>query len=114
MDRSAIVHENFLQRVAAGDLPPGAAPSGPLQGLAAVSIYRSGCLSRALDRKSRAMQAAGQGFYTISSSGHEGLAAVAAALRPTDMVFLHYRDAAFQIQRAEQVPGQSIVWDMLL
>ncbi len=60
------------------------------------------------------MQAAGQGYYTIGSSGHEGMAAVAAALRPTDMAFLHYRDAAFQIQRAEQVPGQSIAWDMLL
>lgn len=60
------------------------------------------------------MQKAGQGFYTIGSSGHEGVAAVAAALRPTDMAFLHYRDAAFQIARAAQVPGQSIAWDMLL
>ncbi len=60
------------------------------------------------------MQAVGQGFYTIGSSGHEGMAAVAAALRPTDMAFLHYRDAAFQIERANQVPGQSIAWDMLL
>ena len=114
MDRAAIVHENFLRRVSEGDLPPGRAPDGPLSRAEAVSIYRSGCLCRALDRKSRAMQAAGQGFYTIGSSGHEGMAAVAAALRPTDMAFLHYRDAAFQIQRAEQVPGQSIAWDMLL
>jgi 2-oxoisovalerate dehydrogenase E1 component len=61
------------------------------------------------------MQKAGQGFYTIGSSGHEGLAAVAAALRPTDMAFLHYRDAAFQIARSgQQVEGQSIAWDMLL
>lgn len=114
MDRSAIVHENFLRRVAEGDLPAGRAPDGPLSPSQAVSIYRSACLCRALDRKSRAMQAAGQGFYTIGSSGHEGMAAVAAALRPTDMAFLHYRDAAFQIQRAEQAPGQSIAWDMLL
>jgi 2-oxoisovalerate dehydrogenase E1 component len=114
MDRSAIVHENFLRRVADGDLPSGRAPDGPLSHADAVSIFRSGCLCRALDRKSRAMQAAGQGFYTIGSSGHESMAAVAAALRPTDMAFLHYRDAAFQIQRAEQVPGQSIAWDMLL
>ncbi|WP_026757159.1 thiamine pyrophosphate-dependent enzyme [Sediminimonas qiaohouensis] len=114
MDRAKIVHTNFLERVAAGDLPEGAAPSGPLEPEQAVAIYRSGCVSRALDRKSRAMQAAGQGFYTIGSSGHEGMAAVAAALRPTDMAFLHYRDAAFQIQRAEQVPGQSMIWDMLL
>ncbi len=114
MDRAQIVHENFLRRVEAGDLPQGAVPHGPLTDNLAVSIYRSGCLTRALDRTSRAMQAKGQGFYTIGSSGHEGMAAVAAALRPTDMAFLHYRDAAFQIQRAEQVPGQTITWDMLL
>ena len=114
MDRAKIVHGNFQRRVAAGDLPEGRPPAGPLSNSEAVAIYRSACLSRALDRVSRAMQAAGQGFYTIGSSGHEGMAAVAAALRPTDMAFLHYRDAAFQIQRAAQVPGQSIAWDMLL
>ena len=114
MDRAAIVDENFRRRVAAGDLPPGAPPSGPLLSHEAVALYRAQCLSRALDLQSRAMQKAGQGFYTIGSSGHEGMAAVAAALRPTDMAFLHYRDAAFQIARANQVPGQSIAWDMLL
>ncbi|MDP4032079.1 MAG: thiamine pyrophosphate-dependent enzyme [Pseudorhodobacter sp.] len=114
MDRAAIVHENFLRRVAARDFPHGAPPAGPLRGAQAVAIYRAACLSRALDRTSRAMQKAGQGFYTIGSSGHEGMAAVAAALRPTDMAFLHYRDAAFQIARADQVPGQSVAWDMLL
>ena len=114
MDRADIVHENFLRRVTAGDLPAGAGPSGPLSAAAAVSVFRAACLSRALDRQSRVMQRAGQGFYTIGSSGHEGMAAVAAALRPTDMAFLHYRDAAFQIARAGQVPGQSPAWDMLL
>lgn len=114
MGRSVIVHENFLRRVAARDFPAGAAPSGPLDAETAVAIYRAACLSRALDRTSREMQRQGQGFYTIGSSGHEGLAAVARALRPTDMAFLHYRDAAFQIARADQVPGQTITYDMLL
>lgn len=114
MDRADIVHENFLRRVAARDLPHGRAPSGALSALQAVEVYRAACLSRALDRQSRVMQRAGQGFYTIGSSGHEGLGAVAAALRPSDMAFLHYRDAAFQIARSQQVPGQSIAWDMLL
>lgn len=114
MGRSVIVHENFLRRVAARDFPAGAAPSGPLNAETAVAIYRAACLSRALDRTSREMQRQGQGFYTIGSSGHEGLAAVARALRPTDMAFLHYRDAAFQIARADQVPGQTIAYDMLL
>ncbi|NVK14886.1 MAG: MFS transporter [Rhodobacteraceae bacterium] len=114
MDRAQIVHQNFLDRVRAGNLPAGAAPGGPLAAAEAVSAFRAQVLSRALDLTSRDMQKAGQGFYTIGSSGHEGMAAVARALRPTDMAFLHYRDAAFQIARADQVPGQRIAWDMLL
>ena len=50
MDRAEIVHENFLSRVAAGDLPQGRDPGGPLTPEAAVGIFRAGCLSRALDR----------------------------------------------------------------
>lgn len=114
MDRAQIVHDNFLTRLPARDFPPGKPPSADLPAPLAVSIYRAQCLSRALDRESRAMQKAGQGYYTIGSSGHEGMAAVAAALRPTDPAFLHYRDAAFQIARSAQVPGQTITWDMLL
>ena len=114
MDRAEIVHENFLRRVAARKFPAGMPPQGPLTAVQAVAIYRAACISRALDRTARALQKAGQGFYTIGSSGHEGMAAVAAGLDPGDMAFLHYRDAAFQIARADQVPGQSIAWDMLL
>lgn len=114
MDRADIVHDNFLRRVAAHDFPAGRPPAGPLSAIDAVAIFRSACLTRSLDRTSRAMQKSGQGFYTIGSSGHEGMAAVAAALRPDDMAFLHYRDAAFQLQRATQVPGQTALWDMLL
>jgi 2-oxoisovalerate dehydrogenase E1 component len=77
-------------------------------------VFRAQVTSRALDRTSRQMQAKGQGFYTIGSSGHEGMAAVARALRPDDIAFLHYRDAAFQLARADQVSGQTMTWDMLL
>ncbi|MFA5538528.1 MAG: thiamine pyrophosphate-dependent enzyme [Gemmobacter sp.] len=114
MPRSQIVHDNFLRRVPARDFPAGRPPTGGLSPYQAVAIYRAQVLSRALDRQARAMQKAGQGFYTIGSSGHEGMAAVAAALRPEDIAFLHYRDAAFQIARAGQVPGQTPLWDMLL
>lgn len=114
MDRADIVHANFRRRVAARDFPVGKQPVGNLSREDAVALFRAGCLTRALDRTSRAMQKAGQGFYTIGSSGHEGMAAVAWALRPGDMAFLHYRDAAFQIARSMQVPGQSPAWDMLL
>ncbi len=114
MDRVAIVHENFRRRVAAEDLPSGGAPADGLRPAEAVRLFRAQVLSRQLDRISRAMQKAGEGFYTIGSSGHEGMAAVAHALRPTDIAFLHYRDAAFQVARADQVPGQNMAWDLLL
>ncbi len=114
MDRADVVHQTFRERVMAGDFPEGAAPNGPLCATEAVAIFRAQCLSRNLDRTSRRMQAAGQGFYTIGSSGHEGMAAVAAALRPDDMAFLHYRDGAFQTRRSAQVPGTTPAWDMLL
>lgn len=114
MDRVSIVHQNFLRHVTAGEFPAGKPASGPLDARLAMSIFRSACLTRAIDRESRNMQAAGQGYYSIGPSGHEGVAAIAAALRPTDMAFLHYRDTAFQIQRAEQVPGQTAAWDIML
>jgi len=114
MDRAGIVETNFRQRVAAADWPEGEPPRGPLTASDAMSVFRAQCLSRALDLESRRLQQVGEGYYTIGSSGHEGLAAVAHALRPTDPAFLHYRDAAFQIARSAQVPGQTIAWDMLL
>ena len=114
MDRAAIVEASFRDRVTRRDLPDGNSPGDSLTKTEAVSLFRAQVLCRALDLESRAMQKAGQGFYTIGSSGHEGMAAVAHALRPTDPAFLHYRDGAFQIARAGQVPGQSPAWDMLL
>lgn len=118
MDRADIVHDNFLRRVSEQEIDFSTTDlSLEAAGLSKeqlVSIFYSQVLSRQLDRKSRKMQAQGQGFYTIGSSGHEGNAAVAAAFQPTDMAFLHYRDAAFQIARAAQVPGQTPLWDMLL
>ncbi len=117
MDRAEIVHNAFLARLKSGDLP-GVTGVSPLDvGLThadLAALFRAQVTSRHLDRMSRKLQAKGQGFYTIGSSGHEGNAAVALALRPTDPAFLHYRDAAFQIARAGQVPGQMPLRDMLL
>ena len=56
----------------------------------------------------------GKGYYTIGSSGHEGNAAVAAALRPTDPALLHYRSGAFFLARAAQVDGREPLRDVLL
>lgn len=114
MDRADIVDQAFRDALAKGSFPSGNPASGPLTHAEALEIFRSQCLSRNLDRRSRKMQAAGQGFYTIGSSGHEGMAAVAAALRPDDMAFLHYRDGAFQTHRSTQVSGVDATRDMLL
>ena len=118
MDRAKIVHDNFLRRLADEDFPQALSDVSLAQaglspeGLA--EIFHAQLLSRHLDLMARKLSKAGQGFYTIGSSGHEGNAAVAWALRPTDMAFLHYRGAAFQIARSRQVPGQTPLWDMLL
>jgi 2-oxoisovalerate dehydrogenase E1 component len=118
MNRVQVVHDNFVRRVAVGEFPAAVSAITPqAAGLDAddlIALFRAQVLSRHLDRVARELQARGEGFYTIGSSGHEGMAAVAAALRPTDMAFLHYRDAAFQIARAGQVPGQDALDDMLL
>lgn len=114
MDRADIVDRAFRKALQSGDFPTGQAANGPLPDTEAVAIFRAQVLSRNLDRRSRKMQAAGEGYYTIGSSGHEGMAAVAAALRPDDMAFLHYRDGAFQTMRSAQVPGTTPTWDMLL
>ncbi|NMN93706.1 thiamine pyrophosphate-dependent enzyme [Antrihabitans stalactiti] len=70
--------------------------------------------SRHLDLVARELRARGAGFYTIGSSGHEGNAAVAAALRPTDPALLHYRSGAFFLERARQVGGSNPLRDVLL
>src|SRR6516165_9788017 len=67
-----------------------------------------------LDLAARYLRAAGHGFYTIGSSGHEANATVAAALRPTDPALLHYRSGAFYLARAAQVPGADPLRDVLL
>lgn len=118
MDRADIVHDNFLRRVGAGEFPAARSrvslAEAGLTPEALAGLFHAQVASRHLDRHARKLQARGEGFYTIGSSGHEANAAIAAALRPTDPAFLHYRDAAFQIARAAQVPGQTPVWDMLL
>ncbi|EKF21483.1 transketolase, pyrimidine binding domain protein [Mycolicibacterium hassiacum DSM 44199] len=70
--------------------------------------------SRHLDFAARVLRARGRGYYTIGSSGHEGNAAVAAALRPTDPALLHYRSGGFFLARAAQVGGSDPIRDVLL
>jgi len=108
---------------ALGGLPGGqgrpdpAAPVRPgsrLDGTTLLAIFDAEIESRQLDLTARWMQQQGRGFYTIGSAGHEGNAAVAAALRPTDPALLHYRSGGFYCARAHQVSGIDPVRDVLL
>ena len=84
-----------------------------LTGAQARRIFDAQLASRHLDLAARWLRSFGEGYYTIGSAGHEGNAAVAAALRPTDPALLHYRSGAFYCARAGQVPGSDPVRDVL-
>ena len=117
-DRNQLLNQKFVQQVEQHRFPTSDITLTPQQvGLSAaelIQLFQSQVQSRHLDLRSRLMQKQGQSFYTIGSSGHEGNAACAKALRYTDMAFLHYRSAAFVLQRSLQLPGQTPLYDMLL
>jgi 2-oxoisovalerate dehydrogenase E1 component len=85
-----------------------AGPAGPLGGERLLALFDAQAGSRHLDLAARYLRAAGRGFYTIGSAGHESNALVAAALRPTDPALPHYRSGAFYLARAAQLPGSSM------
>ncbi|MDF2824088.1 MAG: transporter [Mycobacterium sp.] len=99
---------------------PAATGTDPLRPGSALTVDQATALfdaqlgSRHLDLAARWLRARDRGFYTIGSSGHEGNAAVAAALRPTDPALLHYRSGGFFVARAQQVDGSDPLRDVLL
>src|SRR5687768_12695486 len=117
-DAAEAIHEKFVAKVKGGRLPRRLVSVQPdevgLDREALVELFYSQVTSRQMDRLSRRLQARGEGFYTIGSSGHENNAAVAEAFRADDLAFLHYRSNAFQIHRSKKLPGQTPAWDMLL
>jgi 2-oxoisovalerate dehydrogenase E1 component len=123
VDRAPLLDRRFLdaldalESVAAPpplDLDAAIRPGSRLTARAAIDLFDAQVGSRHVDFAARALRARGEGFYTIGSSGHEGNAAVAAALRPSDPAFLHYRSGGFFVARARQVPGQTPLLDLLL
>jgi 2-oxoisovalerate dehydrogenase E1 component len=76
-----------------------------LTGELALRLFDAQLTSRHLDLAARWLRSFGEGYYTIGSAGHEGNAAVAAALRRTDPALLHYRSGAFYCARATDGDG---------
>ncbi len=114
-DRATVIDEAFVRRVGEGSLPPPRSNVNCSNEVAPdrlVDLFDTMIMNRHLDLWAR--RSKGKTFYSIGSSGHEGTAALAAATRLTDMAFLHYRDAAFLIQRKKQAGGLMPLYDMAL
>ncbi len=106
-------------RAAIADLAQGSPPEPasdtiePLTGEQLRDLFDAQLASRHLDLAARWLRGFGEGFHTTASAGHEGTAAVAAVLRPTDPALLHARSAAFYCARAAQVSGVDPVRDVI-
>ena len=97
------------------DLPGAIRAGSALTGERCLELFDAQLASRHLDLAARWLRKRKAGFYTIGSSGHEGNAAVAAALRGDDPALLHYRSGAFYLVRAACAsPPRDGVRDVLL
>jgi 2-oxoisovalerate dehydrogenase E1 component len=120
MQMPEAIDTQFIEAVSALSSAPGGDRLRPvregslLTGERCLELFDAQLASRHLDLAARWLRSQGKGFYTIASAGHEGNAAVAGALRPTDPALLHYRSGAFYQERARQVPGQQPIRDVLL
>lgn len=113
--------DNLRSRLEGLTAPEGVRPDGAdpvcdgtsLTGTVARQILEAQLASRHLDLAARWMRSFDAGFSTTGSSGHEGNAAVAAALRATDPALLHHRSGAFYCARSASVPGTDPIREIL-
>ncbi len=111
-DRAEAIDKAFLKHVSNNEFPIEIDTRlHALQPETLVDLFDTQLMSRHLDLMAR--RSKGKTFYSIGSAGHEGMAALALVSRQTDMAFLHYRDAAFLIQRLKQTGGTPL-YDMAL
>lgn len=122
-NRAEIIDKNFTKFVKEGRLPEArklnASPfvnmeNAELKSSDLVEMFESQVASRHLDLRARELKNKNECFYTIGSSGHEGNAVQARALRHTDMSFLHYRSGAFMVERSRKLFGSTPLYDALL
>ncbi len=121
INRVGVVDANFREHVRAlvpaprlEDLDAPLIEGFSLTARDAIGLFEAQIESRLCDVIARELKNDGQSFYTIGSAGHEGNAAVAAALRPDDPAFLHYRSGAFFLARCAQRGGPEGAFDVLL
>ncbi|MEX2550530.1 MAG: thiamine pyrophosphate-dependent enzyme [Nitriliruptoraceae bacterium] len=123
MDRVAIVEQALDEVIEQAPIPVGTRPLRPeepiragsqLTAAEALAAFEDQVTSRVLDVVARELRAAGVGYYTISSAGHEDDVALGALTRPSDPAFLHYRSGALFVARARRAgDGETVVDDVL-
>lgn len=117
-DRAKIVDARFIEQVSKANFPVAKSKASPsdagLDQQAYLSLFDCMLLTRHIDLEARRLKEKNMGFYSISSTGHETNAAIAACFRYTDMAFLHYRSGAFMLARARAVESVDGVMDQLL
>lgn len=112
-NRTDIIDNAFTQRISAEKLPSILhGNNNDIPDDVLLDIFNTQIMSRHLDLHAR--RSKGKTFYSIGSSGHEGMAALAIASRNSDMAFLHYRDACFLIQRVKAVSNSTPLYDLAL
>src|SRR6266511_3385337 len=89
-------------------------PGGSLTARQAMEVFEDQVTSRLLDVAARELKKRNQGFYTISSAGHENNAVVGTLLRLDDPCLLHYRSGALMAARSRKLSGVDPVFDTLL
>jgi len=62
-------------------------------------LYRAMVTARRIDQLEQEITNRGEAFFTVSGSGHEASAALAAHLTPDDWLHCHYRDKALLLAR---------------
>lgn len=67
--------------------------------LPALSLLRLIALAREGDRREGILMRQGKGWFQVSGTGHETLAALIMALRPDDYLFPYYRDRALALAK---------------
>ncbi len=114
LDRIRALVAGFRQHVAElAPAPPGPG-AWPFPAGVARDLLESMLLARHVDLAAHELRARGLGHYTICSSGHEGNVVLGHLTRTSDPALLHYRSAAFQVERARQVPGVDTIRDIAL
>ena len=123
LTRVEIVQNRLMDYLSEADPWPGGrrldgddplSPSTTLTARVAREIFEDQLMSRLLDVAAREMKRRNQGYYTISSAGHENNAILGSLLRLDDPCFLHYRAGGMMMARSRKSPAVDPIFETLL